>query len=124
MMTTHREGIAIHDGASYTLDCVMRLAGNRDVYHIRTSRLNWILDERPLDMNDENVQQRIALADVGSPIIVAYSRTQSRFVVLDGVHRLHRAREVSRDTLPCRVIAAHEFSTLDDNKEPITTDRQ
>lgn len=112
MTMPYREDIdsyAVHDGISYPMDHILQLAENRSVHGIRITRLSWLLDEYPLDMNDENVKKRVELVDVGMPIIVTYSRRIAKFVVLDGRHRLHRAKEMGHEILPCRVIAEHEL---------------
>lgn len=88
-------GYFTHDGVNYDLNALLRRAENLPVQEFRVSDLDWVLSQ---DADPE----RVAHADLGVPILVA--KWRDKLVVLDGYHRLTRAKREGRERIPGKFV--------------------
>jgi hypothetical protein len=65
---------------------------------------------RPLDVVDGWHHDRVAAADLATPIDVTWRR--GRFVVLDGLHRVLKAARTGRESLPARIVPPEAYGQI------------
>jgi hypothetical protein len=94
-----------HNGNLYDLPKLIEIIKDNPIKEIKVSDLDWIFEfDNPL-MDDP---QRIKTADIKVPIIVI--KFYSKLVVLDGLHRLAKAKLNELKTLPGRYVTKEQLS--------------
>lgn len=86
-----------HDGAEYDLNCVLAAVANIPAQAIAVSELAWILDEE--SFHDEG---RVLATNLDAPLLI--TRWNTRWVVLDGWHRLVKAVRTRVPVLRAHVV--------------------
>jgi hypothetical protein len=94
-----------HDGSQYSVDDLLRLAENHRVSEISIKAVEWILDN--VDLED----RRIAAADLEIPIIVVDTNRYGP-VVLDGTHRVAKAKREGVSKLPAVLLVERDLEKL------------
>jgi hypothetical protein len=89
-----------HDGTDYYLNPILERSAALPVEQFLVRDLDWIIDDA--DDEDTNDVERITHADLSAPILVTHWR--GRLVVLDGYHRLLKAKREGRAELPGKLI--------------------
>lgn len=92
-----------HDGEEFDLQKVKNLVRNQEPKSMAVDDLKWVLDDTDV------VRSRIKTADTDNPVIV--TRWKSKWVVLDGAHRLTKAVKEKLSTLPTKTISAKDLKT-------------
>lgn len=85
---------AFHDGKLYSVNILVKLSDDLPTEDIPMSDLEWML---PCDGIDDD---RLEKADPSVPIIVTDWNGET--VVLDGAHRLTKAKEQGLENLPAK----------------------
>lgn len=95
-----RGGTFRHDGKIYDLNKLLRLVDKTEIVRLLTHQLEWVLEW------DEPDAERIEKADLTTPILVTWWQDneaerpeKAKLVVLDGLHRLFKARKLGRKTI-------------------------
>lgn len=100
---SYTEGGSItHDGIKYNADAVFAIAENKPVYREHVKNLEWVLEYDTPD------PARVAKADTSVPVIVALSKN-GRPTVIDGLHRLAKAKTAGTEKLPVKFIERSEL---------------
>jgi hypothetical protein len=112
-----------HDGKKYNLNALFRLTYLRDINHIKLSELAWILEyTQHLNKKNEIVCnscrkgpsgwhiERVSKADITKPILVI--KDNSKWVVLDGVHRLEQALNNGITELPAIIVTEEDLKRV------------
>lgn len=92
------EGTFTHDGEEYDLNAVLKAVEHQETIEIDIDQLDWVLD---YDTPDED---RLEAADTDAPIVVAI-----RMTVVDGLHRLAKAKKEGKLTLKTKLISDFEL---------------
>lgn len=95
-------GSFTHDGKRYNLNCVLRAVAREPIETFRVTDLVWILDAAPLPDTPET-KRRIERADLHAPILV--TPYDGKWAVIDGAHRLAKARSLGWGGLPARQVS-------------------
>jgi len=82
-----------HEGRKYSLNAVLSLVEDDPIQRMEIGRLIWVLDFADAD------PIRVRRADVSAPILIAPSKSGLPTVV-DGLHRLQKAKEIGLKSLP------------------------
>jgi hypothetical protein len=98
-----------HDGNRYNLNKVLELVSKKPVSNIGINKLDWILKHTDVD------EERAKKADVTTPILI--TDYKGKIAVVDGVHRLSKAKKEGVEELPTRYISSEEL------KQAIATQR-
>lgn len=94
-----------HDGATYPLDPFLARAKELKVYQIRVKDLKWNLDGMQLDA------ERVRKADTSVPILFTV-HPKYGYVIIDGTHRLAKAVQQGKYSIPGREIPASWFEEI------------
>lgn len=99
------ESTATHNGVEYYLNPIFELTHGRAVSDVAINKLDWILKY------DSPKPYRVARADTAIPIIVVRDPSvgHTGLVVLDGLHRLARAKQDGLKTIPVRLVTMKEI---------------
>ena len=90
------EGSFTHEGQQYDIGKVLSATQNTPVVDRPVSELSWVLG------HDDNVDpDRLASADTDTPVLTMHTQ-DGRVAVVDGLHRLIKAVQEGRLTLPTR----------------------
>lgn len=87
-----------HEGKKYDLNSVLSLVERNPTQKIRISEIDWVLE---FDTPDPI---RVRKADVTAPILIAPSKS-SLPTVVDGLHRLQKAKEMGLESLPYKYVS-------------------
>lgn len=103
MVSVYQEepgGTITHDGVEYDLNQLLRLTAALPAQLVAIRKLVWVLDYDTPD------PLRVANADLNAPVIVMRDRRdgKERWTVLDGLHRLARAKELNVRYLRARIV--------------------
>ena len=97
-----------HNGKKYDINNLFKLTHEIEVEEFNVSDIEWIINKDepcyscrkgPQTWHEERVQN----ADLKTPIIV--TKSNNKFVVLDGVHRLEKAVSLNKDKILGKFIA-------------------
>lgn len=106
------ESTFTHDDVEYDLNKLFRLLDDAESYDVPVDALDWILDYDPA-VGDYDFDDRTEKADVTVPIIVSWwfdsSQDQHRLVVLDGIHRVQKAKRLGLEFLPGHYVDEEEL---------------
>lgn len=94
-----------HDGVEYPLDPFLARAAKLPVKQVRISDMKWNLDGMNLDA------ERVRRADTGVPILFTVD-PQWGVVVIDGTHRLAKAIQQGKYSIPGREIPKEWFDEI------------
>ena len=103
MSTPYQEeegGTFESNGVHYDLNKIFRAVHGLPVYEIKVNRLKWLADRDTLQKVDP---QRVDRADLTAPLLVTF--TNGRALVVDGFHRLVKALQTNKPTLPYRRVS-------------------
>ena len=95
-------GSFTHDGQKYSLREAFRTARTKPTERIDVDKLKWVLQY------DRPDPKRLAAANLNAPVIVAPDR-RGRPTVVDGLHRLSKAVQQGKKTLPAKVLTLGEL---------------
>lgn len=101
LTSNYREGkdsTATSEGHEYQLDTLFKLTWDRKPTLKKVSDLDWILDHTEVD------QERVKNADLSVPILVYWSHSLQAWIVIDGAHRLTKAKQEGKEMIGCRVV--------------------
>jgi hypothetical protein len=98
-------GSFTHDGQEYSLREAFRTARTKPTEQMAVDKLKWVLQYGQSD------PLRVASADLKAPVIVAPDR-KGRPTVVDGHHRLSKAVQQGKKTLPAKVLTLGELKKL------------
>lgn len=103
-----RESTFTHFGKEYYVDDLIALTNNKSVGSLEISRLDWVFEYSTPN------EERVDSADLSVPIIVTKDIVdgKTRYIVLDGLHRLAKAIKLGKKTVHCYVIPKDEVSNL------------
>ena len=85
-----------HNGKEYELDKVLEEAEDKPVKQRKVSDLEWVLE------HGEPNPERVKKADPDVPVIV--TRYGDKYVVVDGFHRLAKAKAEGRKSIPTKTV--------------------
>jgi hypothetical protein len=85
-----------HDGQTYRVDDAISLGAQSKIKHMQVSDLDWIL---PFGATDP---ERLTQANTKVPILI--SNFRDKMAVIDGLHRLKKAKEEGLETIPTRYV--------------------
>lgn len=105
-------GSFTHDGQRYSLREAFRTARTKPTKQIDVDSLKWVL------RHDRPDPKRLAAANLNAPVIVAPDR-RGRPTVVDGLHRLSKAVQQGKKTLPAKVLT---FGELKKEAAKVTSD--
>lgn len=88
-------GTFTHDGHEYYLNPLLSITRNYPVNDFSIDALKWVMDY-------SNDDRDVEYADIDIPIIVG--RFEDKFVVLDGFHRLKKAMQLGKETIPGKFV--------------------
>lgn len=97
------EGTFGQNGVKYNLNCILTHVERQKPKPVSISKLDWLLEEAPLEDTAEH-RERVERADISAPILVA--DYEGKLVVVDGMHRLTKAKKIGISFLPSRFISA------------------
>jgi hypothetical protein len=101
--SAYEEGSSFtHDGQEYSLREAFRTARTKPTEKMAVDKLKWVLQY------DQPDPLRVASADLKAPVIVAPDR-KGRPTVVDGLHRLTKAVQQGKKTLPAKVLTLGEL---------------
>ena len=83
-----------HDKREYDLRAMLRRVGSKPTRNVKVRDLAWIMKYAT------PFAKRVRAADIAAPIIV--TRWKGKLVVLDGLHRLAKARNQGITVLPAK----------------------
>lgn len=93
-----------HNGNEYNLSLLIDIIKDNPIEEIKVDDLTWIFEfDNPL-LDDP---ERITTADIKVPIIVV--KFYNKIVVLDGLHRLAKAKIKELKTLPGRYVEKEQL---------------
>ena len=95
-------GSFTHDGQKYSLREAFRTARAKPTKQVDVDKLKWVLQY------DRPNPKRLASANLNAPIIVAPDR-RGRPTVVDGLHRLSKAVQQGKKTLPAKMLTLREL---------------
>ncbi len=93
-----------HEGKVYRVDDLLKLCSDKRAVKIPLHRVAWILKFDPPH------KARVESANLRTPIIVLHDG--SRYVTLDGLHRIARALAHRIYTLPAKVLSQAELDSV------------
>lgn len=105
---SYQEGIHstfTHNGTEYYVDALLRLVEGRDVSTVSLSKIDWILDLAEVS------EERVSQADLSVPIIVLTTKRWG-LVVLDGTHRVAKAKREGVRELPALFLTEEDMKQL------------
>jgi hypothetical protein len=91
------KGTFTHDGVKYDLEGILKEAHRYPIMNFYVRDLAWVLKY------DTPREDRVQRADLSAPILVAYSKNGD-LTVVDGLHRLAKAKREKIWTLPGKLI--------------------
>lgn len=103
-MNQYREGpksTVTHHGREYRVDDLLAVVSSHRLVQMPISKVEWILEETQVE------PERVENADIDYPIIVIHERNQ--YIVLDGAHRLTKAKRLGEHTIAAKVIVPAEL---------------
>lgn len=103
-MEQYREGpksTVTHQCHDYNVDDLLDVVATHRLVQIPLSKVEWILEETQVE------PERVESADIDYPIIVLHQRNQ--YIVLDGAHRLTKAKRLGEKTIAAKVIVPAEL---------------
>lgn len=106
-------GSLTHDGIIYDINAVFAIAETKATTRLPLSKLDWVLEY------DKPTPSRVAAADTDVPVIVAFDKT-GRYTVIDGLHRLAKAKEKGLSSLPIKFIEKNELRKALPIRDPYT----
>ncbi|MBL8015367.1 MAG: hypothetical protein JNK26_04230 [Candidatus Doudnabacteria bacterium] len=124
MQTIYQEsenGRFTHKGKKYNLNEVFKLTHIKPINKLKVSDLEWILEFSYEEKDGVLVcrscrkgpagwhEQRVNDADLNTPIIAIFE--DQHWIVLDGVHRLQKAKNLGVVELPVKVIDDGELES-------------
>jgi hypothetical protein len=95
-------GSFTHDGQRYSLREAFRTARAKPTKQVDVDKLKWVLQY------DRPNPKRLAAANLNAPVIVAPDR-RGRPTVVDGLHRLSKAVQQGKKTLPAKMLTLREL---------------
>ena len=95
-------GSFTHDGQKYSLREAFRTARTKPTKQVDVENLKWVLQY------DRPNPKRLAAANLNAPLIVAPDR-RGRPTVVDGLHRLAKAVQQGKKTLPAKMLTLREL---------------
>lgn len=95
-----------HNGKQYQLDSIFHLTKHRSFKNIRIDELDWILQYDQPDVH------RVEKADISVPIIVLLDSSigHTGKVVVDGLHRLTKAKKEGKEYIKAKIVYLSEIS--------------
>lgn len=93
-----------HNGRIYNLNRALAIVAHKPVQKVNIDLLDWVLEYTHVDFD------RVAAADITAPILVA--SYQDKLAVVDGAHRLFKAKQQGTKILFCRKITEAELDLL------------
>lgn len=99
--TEGQDSTVSHNGKEYRVDDLLKICKSKPTTDLPVKDLKWILQYTTVEPS------RVDSADITVPIIVL--KEKSRFVVLDGAHRLTKAVKEGVLSLPCLVMNPAEL---------------
>lgn len=75
----------IHNNIEHDLNKLLLISNNVPIEKIKTNKLNWILKHTTVD------KKRVRKSDTSFPLLITFDKIESKWVVLDGAHRLTKA---------------------------------
>ena len=107
----YREGGSFtHDGKRYNLNSALEVADSKQVVNIPVKSLDWVLK------HDTPTPSRVVKADVTAPVLVAPD-SMGRPTVIDGLHRLTKAKKQGLTSLPARKLSRKDLSLVENRKK-------
>ena len=107
-------GSFTHDGQKYSLREAFRAARTKPTKQIDVDKLKWIL------RHDRPDPKRLAAANLAAPVIVAPDR-RGRPTVVDGLHRLSKAVQQGKKTMPAKMLTLSDLKKEASDKAPRLT---
>jgi hypothetical protein len=112
-----------HNGKKYNLNALLRLTHLRNITFLKINKLVWILKHTQY-INDKSEvictscrkgpshwhEERVSDADITKPILVI--NDNSRWVIVDGVHRLEKAIKENVAELPVIVVTDEDLDKV------------
>lgn len=101
---TYREGkesTVTHQGHEYLVDDILDIAEKKSDVKVSIDKLDWILEHTQVDSD------RVKKADVTIPIVVLFDKKD--YIVLDGAHRLTKAKKLGLKFVICKVLVSSEM---------------
>lgn len=104
-----KDSTVTHAGIEYSVNKLLADSEDSEVSDIEVSKLEWIIDgDKPVD-SQGNTLTRMKDADITKPILI--TKWKGKWVVLDGIHRLLKAKDEKIATLPCKKINAADLDS-------------
>jgi ParB-like chromosome segregation protein Spo0J len=98
------ENTFTHNSRVYSLGKLNTLVKENPISTIKISELDWIFKyDNPL----EDEPERILTANIKQPILI--TKSQGKWVVLDGLHRIAHAKIKKVSVLPCKVVSKDQL---------------
>lgn len=93
-----------HDGQRYNLNALLQVMQSRPIIDVYVSDLVWILK------HDRPNPNRVKKAHLSKPILVTH--WNGKLVVVDGLHRLEKARLSGVERLPAKIVLKKDLSAV------------
>jgi len=91
-----------HDGRRYSVNAALAAVAGKPTVQVPVAELIWVLKHATPD------PVRVRAADTATPVLIASHG--HRLVVVDGLHRLEKARQEGQRVLPARIITSTELN--------------
>ena len=95
------DSIFASDGKKYDLNLLFKLANDKQPENFKISDLDWVLKY------DTPRQERVSKANTSIPILV--TKRKNDLLVIDGLHRLAKAKANGKKTISGKMISQSEF---------------
>lgn len=110
--SNYKEGIEstfTHFGNEYRVDDLIGLANDKRETALKIKDLDWVFVYSQPD------PKRVKKASLEFPIIVVKDEVdgEMKYIVLDGLHRLARAKSEGRSYVICKVVTKEEIEKLE-----------
>jgi superfamily II DNA or RNA helicase len=113
--SSYREGGSFtHEGIEYDLDHALSLADKQPVTSTRVKDLAWVLRHGKAD------PERVQRADLSAPLLVSHT-SDGRPTVIDGFHRLTKAKNRGVASMPTRFVDRKELRKTSAVKHTLVT---
>ena len=99
-----------HDGKTYNLNDALAIADKKPVKAVATKDLDWILE-----YSDKLDPERVKNADITKPLLI--TDYKDKLAVIDGIHRLQKAKNMRIKKIPTRYISREELESLPSTRQ-------
>lgn len=98
------KSFAVSNGNTYDVNDLLAHTKDQKHFQSRISDLDWVL------AHATPTKKRLEAADITKPVIV--TKENGKWVVLDGLHRLAKAKSLGKYSIPSKVISPKDLESL------------